>query len=488
MSEQKARPRARVEYRLGEDGEPTMVNVGIEGLRIGSDVELAGLVADELSGLHGEVVHSEGEFWRFDGTRWVVIPETEIRLICHRYDGAPFGTKMTIRLGKNRINSILNELAAILEQRDFFANVPLGINCAAGFIAFENGEPTLLPHAPDYRCRHVLQGRWPINPALDVVRESLLSQLLRGCFLCDDDAEAKIHLLAEIAGAAALGYATRLRKPKAVVLVGTTAENGKSQILDLLRGLLPASAISSLPLGKFDEDRYVVQLAGKLLNASDELTSAAAIPADAFKRIITGEPTMGRDVYRNALTFRPIAQHVFATNDLPSFRGGMDRGVLRRLLVITFNRMIPEDERKEHIGQRIAHEEADLLLDFAVQGASRLIKRRYFEEPASSTDALNEWLIGADPVVAWLEEAVAIVAGMDPPKVQIGTAYGRFREWAVAQGYAEATLPSVKTFVQRVVNAGGTRGVGRRRDSKGRYLTGIMLDKLSQQTAFSARG
>jgi hypothetical protein len=35
--------------------------------------------------------------------------------------------------------------------------------------------------------------------------------------------------------------------------------------------------VSSLPLGKFGEDRYVVQLAGKLLNASDELNSAAMI-------------------------------------------------------------------------------------------------------------------------------------------------------------------------------------------------------------------
>jgi hypothetical protein len=35
---------------------------------------------------------------------------------------------------------------------------------------------------------------------------------------------------------------------------------------------------------KFGKDRYVVQLAGKLLNASDELSSVAPIQTDAFKK------------------------------------------------------------------------------------------------------------------------------------------------------------------------------------------------------------
>ena len=82
----------------------------------------------------------------------------------------------------------------------------------------------------------------------------------------------------EVAASAALGYGPRLTKPKAAVLAGKTAKNGKNQFLDPIRGLLPPGAVSSLPLGKFGEDRYIVQLAGKLLNASDELSSAAPDP------------------------------------------------------------------------------------------------------------------------------------------------------------------------------------------------------------------
>jgi phage/plasmid-associated DNA primase len=67
---------------------------------------------------------------------------------------------------KGRINSILNELAAMLSKPAFFDARPAGINCQNGFISFEEGGPRLLPHAPEHRQRHVIAARWePGNPA-----------------------------------------------------------------------------------------------------------------------------------------------------------------------------------------------------------------------------------------------------------------------------------------------------------------------------------
>ncbi len=91
--------------------------------------------------------------------------------------------------------------------------------------------------------------------------------------------------------------------------------------------LLPASAICSVTAARMGDERHIVGLVGKLLNASDELSSSAAITSETFKAIVTGEPVEGRDVYKSRIEFRPIAQHIFATNTLPPFQGGMDRGV-----------------------------------------------------------------------------------------------------------------------------------------------------------------
>ena len=66
---------------------------------------------------------------------------------------------------------------------------------------------------------------------------SKLGLLLAGVFRGDEDAEQKVAFLQEIAGAVAIGYATKLRQPKAIILAGATAENGKSQVLEVFRGV-----------------------------------------------------------------------------------------------------------------------------------------------------------------------------------------------------------------------------------------------------------
>jgi putative DNA primase/helicase len=204
------------------------------------------------------------------------------------------------------------------------------------------------------------------------------------------------------------------------------------------------------------DERYLPWLIGKHLNAADELSGASAIASDAFKAIVTGEPVTGRDVYRPAVTFRPVAQHVFCTNSLPSFAGGMDRGVQRRLLVIPFNRVIPKEERIERIGQIIGEEEADLVLGWAVEGASRLIRQRDFTIPISSDEALKHWLSTADPVIAWAEASVTTV---DPASLECSDAsmkskhaYAHFKDFAVEEGFQKDRLPALNGFVQRLTD------------------------------------
>jgi P4 family phage/plasmid primase-like protien len=306
-----------------------------------------------------------------------------------------------------------------------------------------------------------------------------LAQLLRGSFRGDSDADEKIALLAEIAGAAALGYGTRHIAPKAVVLIGRTAENGKSQVLEVLRGLLPPSAISSVPPNKFGDEKYAVKLVSKLLNTSEELGTARAIASDGFKAMITGEPMMARTVYLPVVDFRPQAQHVFACNQLPGFQGGMDRGVIRRLMPVAFNRMIPEEERIPNIGQRIVAEELDQVLAWAVEGARRLLARGHFPELASSREALQEWAQSADPVLGWMEDRITPVAlsvvGGEQPRMTSRKAYEDFKFWAVSEGYSENGLPYLNNFVQRLSAAGPSKGIIYKRSGGFRGFIGLRL-------------
>ena len=144
------------------------------------------------------------------------------------------------------------------------------------------------------------------------------------------------------------------------------------------------------------------------------------------------------------------------------------------MLVVTFNRFIPLEERIEAIGRRIAEEEADLLLAWAVAGAMRLIKQRNFTIPPSSKQALVDWIFGADPVLAWLDECVEIKPVFDGhPSMPTRTAYDHWRSWALAEGYKNDKLPAINGFVQRV--QANAPGIEHKRTKDGRLFLGISL-------------
>jgi phage/plasmid-associated DNA primase len=447
--------------------------------------EIAERVGVDLREQLGEIVFTDGDFWRYAESCWQAIEHQVMRCMVHEYDGALYetaaGSEAAVQLSRGRVDSVLHEMGAKLAQPDFFVDASPGINCASGFIAFAaDGLPTLLPHDPDHRCRHVLPGRWQQGgiDAENPPPDSLLGRLLHGVFKGDHDARQKRELLAEVTGAGAVGYGTKLREPKAAVCIGEKAGNGKSQTLDAMRSLLPASAISSVPANKFGDERFIIGLRGKLLNASDEL-SGQAIASDTFKSVITGNPVPGRDVYRSAIEFRPVAQQVFAVNRLPKFGGGMDRGVRRRLLPITFNRVIPIDERVEDIGLRVGREEPDLLLAFAVAGAERLIRQREFTIPASSKSALQQWVYRDNPVRAWITARVDPAdpppPGQQPMQIKSRLAYAQFREWAVAEGFAERDLPDPSGFVQRLKENEVVPGITIKHKKSGNWLVGLAI-------------
>jgi len=250
-----------------------------------------------------------------------------------------------------------------------------------------------------------------------------------------------------------------MAEQKAVILLGETAENGKSQFLNVMRGLLPDSAVCSMSPADFQDEKNRMALAGKLLNATDEISSANAITSELFKEIITCDLINGRDLYKPPVKFRPVAQHVLATNGLPPFKGGMDPGVKRRLMVVPFSRVIPKDERIPHLGERIVHEEMDLVLAWAVDGLLRVARNGWkFTELAASVDRIEDWLDDLCSVTAWLKSGevvfkTPVVDGRERP-VPTEQAFKRYLAWAKNNGFRLDQVVSRNTFTSRVNGSG----------------------------------
>jgi phage/plasmid-associated DNA primase len=194
------------------------------------------------------------------------------------------------------------------------------------------------------------------------------------------------------------------------------------------------------------------------LNWSGEL-SASAIAGDRFKGVVTGDRLSARSCFARTVTkFCPQALHLFAGNKLPSFKGGFDRGVKRRLAVLDFQRTIPKDERIPNIGKRVATEEADLLLAWALGAAEHILTKRAYEEPASSEAIVKEWT-QTDAALGWVADRVlpplhlTVVGGVEEPKKMIRiSSTDLFRDFSAWYWSEELKAPTMgrKEFISRV--------------------------------------
>lgn len=421
-------------------------------VHLGSDVECARILARQVAeACGGPVVKAEGAFWAFGPTHWRPLPEADLRLAAHSFDGVQLGSgTRPLKVGKRMLDGILFELGTILDAPDFFFDQPTGVNVSNGVVTItDDGLITLRPHSPDDRFRFTIAAEFHLHREMDPPEGSSLRRLLHGAFAGDPDGEDKIKLVGEMLGAAAFGIAANRPEPKAFIFLGESARNGKSTIASLLTCLLPAGAVSSIPPSAFGDERRIINLAGKAANVADEL-SASAISGETFKAAVTGNPIEGRDLYRSAVTFTPRALMCFTTNTLPRFNGGLDRGLQRRLVVLRFNRSIPECEIIPDIADRIRRDELELLLGFAIAGAQRLIRDRGYTIPASSHEALREWML-IEPINEWFAERIeAATEKPYPDWPRTVDLHQDFKAWAIENGYAERLLPPVNTFGQQL--------------------------------------
>src|SRR3954454_16500423 len=101
--------------------------------------------------------------------------------------------------------------------------------------------------------------------------DCMLKRFLDTLFKGDPEAAAKTLLFQQMAGAALLGTGRgTLPQPKAFILFGRSANNGKSEWLMLLERL--GGECSHVPPHQMDERNIAIKMRGQLLNTASELT------------------------------------------------------------------------------------------------------------------------------------------------------------------------------------------------------------------------
>jgi len=470
------RPPATSYLHLAASSPPTDPTPRAKTLYHGSEAEIAECVLDDLSLALGELGVSGGALRFWSGTYWGIVDDRFLQDTVLSYDAAEYPSGRFVRkvkMSNTKLVSLIKLVFKMAPRPACFDKPAEGIPLLDAFLHIADGRVVAAPHRPENGNCSVIPAKWSNTVVGPPPENSLLHHFLGGLFKNDPEDAQKLLLLSEIAGAALTGMGTRLSSPAAVILLGETAANGKSQFLELLRGLVADEAHVCLAPGDLENQRHLVQLAGKTLNAADEI-SDRLVASERLKAAVTGEMVLACAIYEKATWFRPIAQHVFTANALPTFLNGLDAGVLRRLKVLRFDRTIPPAERIPGIGRQIIEDELALAVGWAISGALRLSLQDRFTPLASNDRALKDMALQSNPVEAWLEAPEEVtITGKPEHTLRTKDAYRAFKDWARKEGLRDILLPTHTAFTQAVKRIGAPK-VRLKPTSPGNVFVGLV--------------
>ncbi len=328
-----------------------------------------------------------------------------------------------------QLDAVKRLLKGLVFVRPETVNRPDRLNLQNGILNLESGE--FLDHGPEFLSTVQAQARfdataeWPswkkfldeILPHQD--EQFLLSEVFGYCLTPD------------------------VSHHKAIVLVGEGA-NGKSVILNVLEALVGPDNCSALMLSDLKERFRLAELENKLVNMVTEVEAKSLIHDAKFKSVVAGDPQVGERKNQDPFKFRPFSKWIIACNSLPASR---DRsyGYERRLIIIPFEKVIPEDRRDPDLAKNLIRLEISGILNWSLGGYLRLRDRGMFTIPESSKNALKAYREQIDPTLTFLEEQV--IRDDHGSGVPLKRLYLSYNNWCEESGY----MPMGKIIFGRTI-------------------------------------
>lgn len=213
-------------------------------------------------------------------------------------------------------------------------------------------------------------------------------------------------------------------------------DNGKSVLLDTLVAILgEGTNTSSIEPKDLFERFNLVGLKGKLANICTDIETKVVFSAQ-FKKIVSGEPATVDVKFKNLLTFRPIAKHIFSANNLIVTKD-KSHGFFRRFDVLEFEKKIAEKDKDKTLKRKIKDNELSGVFNWALHGLLRLKKNNWVMTAGGEfTKSHNEFKRDSDLVALFLDEKCEeIPNGEEDLGITATTFRGEYASWCLLCGY-----------------------------------------------------
>jgi len=336
------------------------------------------LLRDNFNGGDHLMVCQDGQFWRFDGRKWVMMPRRWIegRILKTIRQLPDRGAQRTAPLIKQVVTLLGGERAVEDDPLRFTADPPSVINCANGELWIsDDGAAHFRPHRPKSYLRQCLDVSYDPNAQCPIYNNALAE-----IFSNAEDPEAMVRHWHEV-----VGYLIQPRRhiPLILICVGG-GSNGKSMLVQTITGLLGRGLVSAQRIENLDKHRFAsASLLGKLLLVDDDVRAGIRLPDGELKKISEAKPITAEHKYGPSFEFVVRSVPVLLCNNVASL-ADISHGMARRLMVLPFERTFRHDADPA-LFPTIWKTEMAGVLNRSIDGLQRLLARGRFEMPRCQT-------------------------------------------------------------------------------------------------------
>jgi putative DNA primase/helicase len=310
---------------------------------------------------------------------------------------------------------------------------PLLLNCLNGVADLVTGKR--LDHDPELRM--TLQCPVSYHPGATAPQFHAFLERVQ------PDAEVRAYLRR------VMGYSvTALTSEQVFFLHHGKGANGKSVLFDLIGRILgsysqvvPVETLLSTQIeGRVPND--VARMNGRRMLQASEPKAGKGLDEAKIKGLTGGETVTARYMRGEFFEFKPVGTIHLATNHLPRMTD--DPATWRRVKLITWDVIIPEEERDPDLANRIFREEAEGVLAWLVQGAMEW-REMGLATPQVLIEAAQDYRDEEDFVAQFVR--TCLLTGLPYSTTRVGSKVGEiwscYNEWAKDNGapeYKQAAL------------------------------------------------
>ena len=387
----------------------------VSDLRGSSHVQIARDLRKALEAEGVTIVVSDGDAWAYneDTGAYDRLEQETLASAVQRLAGAHYVAKVdedgnekkkSLGLSDGSVRGVLGCLMRHHQvlRTGFFDMATPGIAFEDCFVSVNSsGKVQKHPHSPEHRCRASLPFRYGDTEHIDTWL-NFLRKLWQ-----DESQETTEDLMAvlqEFLGACLLGIAPQY--DKCLLLSGEKGSNGKSSLLFALDAVFPKRLQASAEPSLWKDGATLSSLKGALINKVSEISPEELLDNSAtFKKMISGDTVTSRSLYREPVTWRPQAGHVFSLNKNLKTRDHSG-GFWRRFLVLPFEHNFANDPDKRTRGE-IEDELAKAgaaIATWAIWGAARLAQVGDYTTCSRVVEMIDNWRAEADSVLSWVRQ------------------------------------------------------------------------------------